>query len=279
MSAQGEAFLLIKPWLCLYHWDLPQGLEDIGGWTNRDCAQWFADYATLIARRYGDRVTRYAAFNEPSVFTPFGYCLGGSCPEFPITRCCCARPSLWFPLAHGAAVDRLRVEVTGASLGAIYNCQTVPAGGLRPKDLLAAQTLDAYWNAAFSDLQLLGRYPPLLADAMAPYQQQDDWALICRPLGWFGLNHYSTHYVTANADKPLGAEASRRLRPACLARPWAGRWNRWAVLPLVRTLVLGGKHIAFVHRLFRYAAYILAAVLGIIVFEVALRIFLEKLLV
>ena len=277
MSAQGEAFLLIKPWLCLYHWNLPQGLEDIGGWTNRDCAQWFADYATLIARRYGDRVTRYATFNEPSVFTPFGYCLGGSAPGIS-DHAMLLRAIRHFNLAHGAAVDRLRVEVTGASLGAIHNCQPCRPAGCDPKDLLAAQTLDAYWNAAFSDSQLLGRYPPLLADAMAPYQQQDDSAMICRPLGWFGLNHYSTHYVTANADKPLGVSFAPP--PAGVPRSAMG----WPVepmggLPLVRTLVLGGNHIAFVHRLYRYAAYILAAVLGIIVFEVALRIFLEKLLV
>ena len=148
-------------------------MEDIGGWTNRDCAQWFADYATLIARRYGDRVTRYATFNEPSVFTLFGDRLGGSGPGMS-DHAMLLRAIHHFNLAHGAAVDRLRVEVTGASLGAIYNCQPCrPAGG-DLKDLLAAQTLDAYWNAAFPDPQSLGRYPPLLADAMAPYQQQDD---------------------------------------------------------------------------------------------------------
>ncbi|HXX04036.1 MAG TPA: family 1 glycosylhydrolase, partial [Xanthobacteraceae bacterium] len=70
----------IEPWLCLYHWDLPQALGDLGGWTNRDCAQWFADYAALIARRFGDRVKRYATFNEPSVFTLFGYCFGSHPP-------------------------------------------------------------------------------------------------------------------------------------------------------------------------------------------------------
>jgi beta-glucosidase len=67
----------IEPWLCLYHWDLPQALDDLGGWTNRDTAGWFADYAALIARRFGDRVKRFATFNEPSVFSLLGYCIGG----------------------------------------------------------------------------------------------------------------------------------------------------------------------------------------------------------
>ena len=70
----------IEPWLCLYHWDLPLALQDKGGWTSRDCAQWFADYADVVARRYGDRVKRFATFNEPSVFTLFGFCLGGQAP-------------------------------------------------------------------------------------------------------------------------------------------------------------------------------------------------------
>jgi beta-glucosidase len=59
----------IEPWLCLYHWDLPQALDDLGGWTTRDSVAWFADYAMLVAERYGDRVKCFATFNEPSIFT------------------------------------------------------------------------------------------------------------------------------------------------------------------------------------------------------------------
>ncbi len=66
----------IEPWLCLYHWDLPQALEDLGGWLNRESAAWFADYATLVAARFGDRVKRFATFNEPSIFNLFSRSLG-----------------------------------------------------------------------------------------------------------------------------------------------------------------------------------------------------------
>ncbi len=193
----------IEPWLCLYHWDLPQALGDLGGWTNRDCAHWFADYATLIARRFGDRVKRFATFNEPSVFTLFGYCLGGQAPGISDLTML-LRAIHHVNLAHGAAVDRLRASVTDVSLGAIHNCQPCRPAGDDPKDLLAAQKLDAYWNGAFSDPQLLGRYPPLLVDAMAPHLQPGDLVQICRPVDWFGLNHYSPHYVVANVANPLG---------------------------------------------------------------------------
>ena len=66
----------IEPWLCLYHWDLPQALEDLGGWQNRESVAWFADYTTLIATRFGDRVKRFATFNEPSIFNLFSRSLG-----------------------------------------------------------------------------------------------------------------------------------------------------------------------------------------------------------
>jgi beta-glucosidase len=193
----------IEPWLCLYHWDLPQPLGDRGGWTNRDCAQWFADYAALIGRRYGDRVKRYATFNEPSVFTLFGYYLGGSAPGVS-DHTSLLRAIHHVNLGHGTAIDRLRADVADCSLGAIHNWQPCRAAGEDPADTRAAQTLDAYWNGAFPEPQFKGQYPPALVEAMAEHQQPNDLAQICRPVDWFGLNHYSPHYVVADASKPLG---------------------------------------------------------------------------
>ena len=193
----------IEPWLCLYHWDLPQGLGERGGWTNRDCADWFADYVAVVGRRYGDRVKRYATFNEPSVFTLFGYCLGGQAPGLSDTASL-LQAIHHVNLAHGAAVDRLRASVPDASIGAIHNCQPCRPARDGTEHALAARRLDAYWNRAFPDPQVLGRYPALLADAVAPYLRPDDLAHIRRPLDWFGVNHYSPHYVVADPGKPLG---------------------------------------------------------------------------
>ena len=193
----------IEPWLCLYHWDLPQALQDSGGWANRDCAQWFADYTDVIARRYGDRVKRFATFNEPSVFTLFGYCLGGQAPGI-VDRAMLLRAIHHVNLGHGAAVDRLRAAVAGASLGAVHNCQPCRPATDKPEDRAASDVLDAYWNGAFPDPQLRGFYPPLLAEAMTPYVKPGDLAQISRPVDWFGLNHYSLHYVVASDRNPLG---------------------------------------------------------------------------
>ncbi len=193
----------IEPWLCLYHWDLPLALGKQGGWTNRDCVQWFADYTALIARRYGDRVKRFATFNEPSVFTLFGFCMGGQAPGI-ADHTMLLRAIHHVNLGHGAAIDVLRANVTNASLGAIHNCQPCLPATEDPKDVAAARKFDDYWNRAFPDPQLLGSYPPSIAAAMAPHQQPDDLRRIRRPVDWFGLNHYSPIYARADDGNPLG---------------------------------------------------------------------------
>jgi beta-glucosidase len=193
----------IEPWLCLYHWDLPQALGDLGGWAHRDCALWFADYVALIARRYGDRVKRFATFNEPSVFTLLGYCMGGHAPGIR-DHALLLRSMHHVNLAHGAAVDVLRANVALVSVGIIHNRQPCLPASVLPRDAEAARTFAAYWNDAFPDPQLLGRYPDILAEPMLPFQQPGDLARICRPIDWFGLNHYSSLYLKVDASNPLG---------------------------------------------------------------------------
>ncbi|TQF26211.1 beta-glucosidase [Bradyrhizobium sp. UNPF46] len=191
----------IEPWLCLYHWDLPQALEERGGWLNREFAAWFADYTALAARRFGDRVKRFATLNEPSIFTLFGRSLGkrdrGSEDEL-------HRMIHNVNLAHGAAVDALRASVAGASIGCIHNRQPCRPSSASEADAAAATRLDVYWNGVFPDPQCLGAYPPSMRTAIEPHMQPGDMARICRPIDWFGLNHYSPVYVKARADAMLG---------------------------------------------------------------------------
>ncbi|NPU09231.1 beta-glucosidase [Bradyrhizobium sp. 83002] len=184
----------IEPWLCLYHWDLPQALEALGGWQNRDIAGWFADYAALVARRYGDRVKRFATFNEPCVFTLFGYGLGWHAPGI-ADKAALHKAIHHVNLSHGRAVDVLRRDVAGASIGAIHNRQPCYPCTSSPADAAAALRLAAYWNDAFPVPQAFASYPPELLDAISPYIAPGDMAQIARPVDWFGLNHYSPHYV------------------------------------------------------------------------------------
>jgi beta-glucosidase len=189
----------IEPWICLYHWDLPQALDDLGGWENRDVAGWFADYAALIGRRYGDRVTRFATFNEPCVFTLLGYGLGSNAPGI-ADKAALHRAIHHVNLSHGAAVDVLRSSVRGALLGAIHNRQPCYAISESADDVNAALRFAEYWNDAFPYPQHFGYYTPALAEAIEPYQEPDDMVQIARPVDWFGLNHYSPHYIKADSN-------------------------------------------------------------------------------
>jgi beta-glucosidase len=187
----------IEPWLCLYHWDLPQALDDLGGWTTRDSVAWFADYAALVAERYGDRVKRFAPFNEPSIFTLFGLGFGNG-KRATSSSDTLHRAIHHVNLAHGAAVDVVRARVPDSLIGAIHNYQ--PCLPSRPSDETAAKRCDAYWNKAFPDPQCLGTYPELMQAAIERHMQADDLARIRRPVDWFGLNHYSPVFVKANAE-------------------------------------------------------------------------------
>jgi beta-glucosidase len=211
----------IEPWICLYHWDLPQALDDRGGWTNRDCAGWFADYATLAARRYGDRVKRFATFNEPTLFTLLGYGLGWHAPGL-ADRAALLRAIHHVSLAHGAGVDTLRAHVPGASIGAIYNYQ--PSVASTPDDESARDLLDAFWNRSMPDPQLTACYPPLLARELDTIGLPGDLARMCRPVDGSG-----------------STTIRRFMRLQIRARSWVSAWlNR---RPTSSALGLDGRSI------------------------------------
>ncbi|MTJ81082.1 MAG: beta-glucosidase [Telmatospirillum sp.] len=193
----------IEPWATLYHWDLPQALDDLGGWTNRDCAGWFADYAVLAARRFGDRVKHWATFNEFSVFTLFGYAFGWAPPSIS-DRTAHLQAIHHVNLAHGDAVAVLRRSVPGASIGAIHSFQTCRPSSEEPADVEAAALFDEHWNLCFPDAQILGRYPPRIAAAIDPFVRAGDLARVCQPVDWFGMNHYAPIYGHADPQMLWG---------------------------------------------------------------------------
>lgn len=191
----------IEPWICLYHWDLPQGLEDKGGWTNRDSAEWFADYARILAGRFGDRVTQWATFNEPNVFTLFGYGIGYHAPGR-AGRADWLKAVHHVNLAHGRATEALRAAMPTGQPGVILNMQPVRAEQAG-RDDAARATLDAVWNRAFIEPMITGQYLPPVADWMSQVPglvQQGDLDIVCQRMDWLGLNHYSPLYAKADAS-------------------------------------------------------------------------------
>jgi len=193
----------IEPWLCLYHWDLPQALHDIGGWAVRESAGWFADYAALAAKRYGDRVKKWITFNEFAVFTLFGYAIDWSAPGI-TDRDTHLKVIHNVNRAHGMGVDVIRSLVPGATIGAVHNRQVVWPEKDTDADRAAAALLHEHWNLAFPDPQLLGCYPPMLGEAIEPYVQGGDMAQICRPIDFFGLNHYGPIFAKEEPNSTWG---------------------------------------------------------------------------
>ncbi|SCL56964.1 GH1 family beta-glucosidase [Micromonospora chersina] len=210
----------IEPWLTLYHWDLPQPLEDAGGWPARDTAGRFADYAQLVADALGDRVKYFTTFNEPWCSAFLGYGSGVHAPGRS-DGADAVRAGHHLMLGHGLAVQALRAARPEAQLGITVNLYPVTPATDSPEDADAARRIDGLANRFFLDPVLRGAYPAdLTADLRKVtdfgHVRDGDLAVISTPLDMVGVNYYSRYVVAA----PVGsgeAEAYWRA-PSC----WPG---------------------------------------------------------
>ena len=187
----------ISPAATLYHWDLPQPLEDAGGWMERDTAYRFAEFSYLAAERLADRVEMWITLNEPVVVTAYGYAFGVYAPGR--TLMLDALPTAHHQLlAHGLAVNALRSR--GARTIGLTNHYS-PAWAATPADQPAADAFDAFMNRMFTDPVLLGRYPDLIGDA--PYVRSADLSVIASPIDFLGVNYYHPTRLATPAEGPL----------------------------------------------------------------------------
>jgi beta-glucosidase len=194
----------ITPWLCLYHWDLPQPLQESGGWLNRDIAEKFADYARVVARRLADRVKHWAMFNEANVHALFGYGMGGHAPGL-VGLSNMLSAIHHQNLAQGHALQALRAERGDLRLGTVANISPVRPSSDRDADRRAAVRFDAVWNGSLLDPLFKGTYPPAIAADMAPLVIADDLRVTRQPLDFFGLNYYAPAYVADAPQSLFGA--------------------------------------------------------------------------
>lgn len=193
----------IEPWLCLYHWDLPLSLHEKGGWTNRDIKGWFEEYAAVIAKRFGDRVARWATFNEPGVFTTAGYAVGYHAPGVADLGAYLAAAHN-VNRAHGAAVAALRSTKVKGQIGVVCNQQPARPATPSEEDKAAAALYDLFWNRTFADPMILGSYPEALMPFFAGLIQDGDLDGVKQPLDFLGVNHYSPTYVKSDPSAPGG---------------------------------------------------------------------------
>ncbi|MGW5373044.1 GH1 family beta-glucosidase [Streptomyces sp. NPDC004009] len=193
----------ITPAVTLYHWDLPQALQDRGGWPERATALAFAEYASAVAERLGDRVKLWATLNEPSCSAWIGHLEGTMAPGW-TDLTAAVRASYHLLLGHGLATQAVRAAVPGAQIGIVNNLSTVFPATDRPEDLAAARRHDGHVNRWWLD-PVHGRGFP--ADMVETYgvelpEQPGDMETIAAPLDWLGLNYYFPAYVADDPDGP-----------------------------------------------------------------------------
>jgi beta-glucosidase len=180
----------IAPMATLFHWDLPQALEDGGGWLVRGTAERFAEYAALVGERLADRVAHWVPVNEPNVVTMLGYATGVHAPgrtlmfdALPVAH--------HLLLGHGLATAALR-SVGAAAVGTATNHMPVWPATSGEEDTAAADLYDGLWNRMFADPVLRRRYPEGFADLMPGDTVRDgDLETIAAPLDFYGLNYYN----------------------------------------------------------------------------------------
>ncbi|QMU72089.1 beta-glucosidase [Streptacidiphilus sp. P02-A3a] len=232
----------IAPTPTLFHWDLPQALEDTGGWLNRDTAQRFGAYAAVVADRLGDRVASWITLNEPVVHMVYGYAFGIHAPGR--TLMLEALPTAHHQLlGHGLAVAALRAAGAREVMIA-NNCTPVrPTGPAGPGEAgrAAVEAYDALHNRLFTDPLLLGRYPDLSAFGLADPSwggliRDGDLRTVSAPLDALGINYYNPSWV--------GPPVEGGGLPFELAEPPEGRYPRtafgWPVVPEGLTELLVG---------------------------------------
>lgn len=198
----------VAPWLTLYHWDLPQVLEDAGGWTNRDTAYRFAEYALSVYDALGDRVPTWTTLNEPFCSSLLGYTAGHHAPgrQDGVAGLVAAHHLL---LGHGLVVDELRRRGDDIRLGVSLNMTVAdPYDADDPADQDAARRIDALHNRLFLDPIFRGSYPKDLLHDTAHLSwrgarweevvQEGDLGLISSPIDVLGLNYYNGTAVSAH---------------------------------------------------------------------------------
>lgn len=187
----------IDPWVTLYHWDLPQELEDAGGWPERDTAYRFAEYASIVFDRLGDRVRTWTTLNEPWCSAMLGYAEGRQAPgrqDFPAAIAAVHH----LLLGHGLAAARLRAGDTPIDLGITLNMGYGEPASDSDLDREAFRRADGLGTRIFLDPLVHGRYPAdviadLAARGISIPVEAGDLAMIAAPLDILGVNYYSAH--------------------------------------------------------------------------------------
>jgi beta-glucosidase len=225
----------IKPVATVYHWDLPQALEERGGWANRDSAKLLGELAHVLAQALGDQVPMWVTINEPLQTVQQGYITGTHAPGRRDLKAAAASIH-HILLGHGYALQALRAQLPGAVIGPTMDPQ--PFNALDEESKPVADALDAEINRVYMDPVFHGTYPSDLRSDLQPPEaliEDGDMELISAPIDFFGLNYYRPHYVRSGdwADLRIGETpvpghpGAVQYMPPDLARTVMG----WPIVP------------------------------------------------
>lgn len=197
----------IIPFATIYHWDLPQVLEDKGGWGNSDISKYFADYAYILFKELGDSVRHWITLNEPAVFTFLGYAFGIHAPgkkDFPLAL----KATYNALLAHGLAVEAYRAIDGKGKIGITLNLTPMHPASDKEEDIMASRRMDLLWNRWFLDPVLKGRFPEELLDVLSSNNiklkiESDDLKKMNPRIEFLGVNYYTRNIVTYDPNAPL----------------------------------------------------------------------------
>ncbi|GAB4350564.1 MAG: GH1 family beta-glucosidase [Oricola sp.] len=191
----------LKPYLTLYHWDLPAALADLGGWRNRDVASWFADFAETVIARIGDRMAAVATINEPWCVSWLSHFLGIHAPGLRDIRAT-ARAMHHVLLAHARAMQAMRAAGQ-PELGIVLNFEHAEPASGRSEDIAAARRHDGYYNRWFIEAITHKSYPEDVLDGFAGHMPDGfdkDLDAIGQPIDWLGVNYYTRANIARDPD-------------------------------------------------------------------------------
>jgi len=196
----------ITPWVTLYHWDLPQALQDQDGWPNQETAYAFAEYAAYLSRHLGDRVKHWITLNEPWCSAHLGYYAGVHAPGLR-DLALSVQASHHLLLAHGLAVPAIRANAPGAQVGITLNLSPGHPASPDPADVAAARRYDGFQNRWYLDPLFGFGYPEDMLELYrqaqaAPTWKEGDLEAIATPTDFLGLNYYSRAVLKHSPEAP-----------------------------------------------------------------------------
>ncbi|MBZ0274710.1 MAG: beta-glucosidase [Anaerolineae bacterium] len=212
----------IRPFLTLYHWDLPQALQDKGGWESPDIVHWFTEYTDLMTRRLGDRVKDWTTLNEPFIVSFGGNFHGGLAPG-KRDAAAAYRAAHHLLLSHGAAIPVIRQNVPDCQAGITLDLAHFASPTTNETDIQAAYREDGFKNRWFLDPVFRGQYPQDMADWVSEHLTGIDLAAIkaaAAPIDFLGVNYYSRNLFVAGAEGLLRSQVVRPEGSRFTAMDW-----------------------------------------------------------